>query len=93
MLLSPHFSLPELTTTSRTEHRAAQAYGALRSTAVYDALGALLVSVPGTRLDGGPVVSPVIVAAGDLVDILVTKVLSLGSSPGDVVASLQFYSA
>jgi len=35
----------------------------------------------------------VIVAAGDLVDILVTKVLSLGSSPGDVVASLQFYSA
>ena len=57
MLLSPHFTLAELTTTSRLEYRAAQAHGAVEGTAVHDAMEALCLRVlePIRAHVGGPV--------------------------------------
>lgn len=48
------------------------------------------VTMASTDLDAGPVAAPVAVLAGDLIDLIITKPLSLGSGVNDVMASLEF---
>jgi hypothetical protein len=50
----------------------------------------LLVSLASTAADGSDLVNAVVVAAGDLVDVVVTKAASVGTSPNDIVADLEF---
>ncbi len=49
----------------------------------------LTVSMASTASDGSDLAHTMAVAAGDLIDIVVTKALSVGTSPGLVVASLE----
>lgn len=49
----------------------------------------LTVSVNSTTADGSDVTHTPTVAAGDLIDIEVTKAASVGTSPGDIMASLE----
>jgi len=51
---------------------------------------ALTVSLASTAADGSDLVNTVAVAAGDLLDIEVTKAASVGSTPQNIVASLEF---
>lgn len=50
---------------------------------------ALAASVPSTSIDGSNLVSSVAVAAGDVVDLVVTKAASVGASVTDVVVTLE----
>jgi hypothetical protein len=50
----------------------------------------LLVSMASTATDGSDLVNTVAVAAGDLIDIRVTKVLATGAAVTDVAASVEF---
>lgn len=50
----------------------------------------LLVSLASTTADGSNLVNTVAVAAGDLLDISVTKALVVGASPTDITAALEF---
>lgn len=49
----------------------------------------LSVSMASTDSDGSDLVNTVAVLAGDLLDVEVTKALSIGSSPSDTVLSLE----
>ena len=49
----------------------------------------LAVPLASTGVSGSNVVNTAVVAAGDLLDIQVTKALDIGVSPGDVMASLE----
>lgn len=49
----------------------------------------LTVSMTSTANDGSDLVNTVAIAAGDLIDIEVTKALSIAASPSDIVASLE----
>lgn len=49
----------------------------------------LSVSLASTASDGSDLVNTVVVAAGDLVDIAVTKVLGVGASPSNVTAAFE----
>ena len=49
----------------------------------------LIVSMASTATDGSNLVNTATVAAGDLVDVQVTKALGIGASPSDIVCSLQ----
>jgi hypothetical protein len=51
---------------------------------------ALSVSMASTAADGGPSPGPVAVAAGDLLDVQITKALSVGMGPDDVLAAVEF---
>jgi len=51
---------------------------------------ALTVSIPSTTADASDLTHSVTVAAGDLVDIEVTKAASVGTSPSDIMCSAQF---
>lgn len=51
---------------------------------------ALSVSLASTGADGSDLVDSVVVAAGDLVDLMVTKALDVGVTPQDIVASFEF---
>lgn len=48
------------------------------------------VSLASTSADGSDLVNTAAVAAGDLVDLQVTKAASVGTSPSDITASLEF---
>lgn len=50
----------------------------------------LLVSLASTATDGSNLVNTVAIAAGDLLDIVVTKALVVGASPTDITAALEF---
>ena len=50
---------------------------------------ALSVSVASTAADGANLSATATVAAGDLIDIKVTKAASIGASPLDVIATLE----
>jgi hypothetical protein len=50
----------------------------------------LAVTMASTASSGAELVESVPVSRGDLVDIEVTKALSIGSSPSDIVASMEF---
>ncbi len=50
----------------------------------------LTVSLASTSSDGSDLVNSVSVAAGDLVDIEVTKALAVGTSPNDIIATAEF---
>lgn len=50
---------------------------------------ALTCSVNSTSADGSDVTNSVAVAAGDLLDIAVTKAASVGTSPSDIMASME----
>lgn len=50
----------------------------------------LTVSLASTGADGSDLVHSVAVAAGDLVDIEVTKAASVGTSPSDITVSVQY---
>jgi hypothetical protein len=49
---------------------------------------ALSVSMASTAADGSDLVDSVVVAAGDLIDIEITKALAIATSPTDVLASM-----
>jgi len=51
---------------------------------------ALTVSMASTASDGSDLASSVVVAAGDLLDIEVTKAVSVGSSPSNITATFEF---
>lgn len=51
---------------------------------------AVTVSMASTAADGSDLVNAVAVAAGDLLDIEVTKAASIGATPTDVSMSLEF---
>lgn len=51
---------------------------------------ALSVSMASTDTDGSDLVHSAAVNAGDRIDIVVTKALSTGSSPGDIVVVAEF---
>lgn len=50
----------------------------------------LTVSLASNAADGSDLVNSVVVSAGDLIDIEVTKASGVGTSPRDVIASLEF---
>lgn len=50
----------------------------------------LTVSLASTASDGSDLVNTVAVAAGDLLDVIVTKAATVAVSPSDVVAVLEF---
>jgi hypothetical protein len=50
---------------------------------------ALAVSLASTSADGSDLVNTISLVAGDLIDIEVTKAASVGTSPSDIVASLE----
>lgn len=52
---------------------------------------ALTVSLASTSSDGSDLSNTVAVAAGDLVDIEITKATSVGTSPSEVMASLEVF--
>lgn len=54
---------------------------------------ALSVSIASTTLDGSNLVSTAAVAAGDLIDIKISKAASIGASPLDVIATFEETSA
>lgn len=51
---------------------------------------ALLVSMASTANDGSDLVNSVPYADGDLIDIRVTKAVAVGTSPSDIVATVDF---
>ena len=51
---------------------------------------ALTVGMLATALDGTDLVNTVAVAAGDLVDLEVTKSAAITTSPDDIVATMEF---
>ena len=51
---------------------------------------ALTVTLASDAADGSDLANTVAVAAGDRIDIEVTKAAGVGSSPGDVVATLEY---
>lgn len=53
---------------------------------------ALTVSLASTAADGSDLVNVVSVTAGDLIDVIVTKALGVGTSPTDITADLSFIS-
>ena len=57
---------------------------------VNGAPSALTASLASTANDASDVANTVGVAAGDLVDIIVTKAASVGASPSDITASVEF---
>lgn len=50
----------------------------------------LTASLASTAADGSDLTNSVTVAAGDLVDIEVTKAVSIAATPSDIVASVQY---
>jgi hypothetical protein len=50
----------------------------------------LTVSLASTASDGSDLVNTVAVAAGDLVDLEVTKADAVGTSPSDIIATMEF---
>lgn len=50
----------------------------------------LAVSLASTAADGSDLANSAAVAAGDLLDIEVTKALAIGSSPVDITLSMEF---
>jgi len=50
---------------------------------------ALTVSMASTATDGSNLVNTVAVAAGDLIDIEVTKAASIGATPNDIVCAVE----
>jgi hypothetical protein len=50
---------------------------------------AITASVPSTTTSGSNTVNTAVVAAGDTVDIEVTKALSIGTSPSDIAVTLE----
>lgn len=52
---------------------------------------AVTVSLASTATDGSDLVNTVAVAAGDLIDIEVTKAASVGTSPAEIMASLEVF--
>lgn len=50
----------------------------------------LAVSIPSTSLDGSMTTSQVLIGAGDLIGMKVTKGASLGTSPGDIIVTIWF---
>lgn len=51
---------------------------------------ALTVSLASTAADGSDLVNTVAVAAGDLVSVRATKAAAVGTSPTDIIASMEF---
>lgn len=51
---------------------------------------ALTASLASTATDASDLVNAVACAAGDLIDLTVTKAASVGASPGDIAASLEY---
>lgn len=51
---------------------------------------ALSASLNSTASDGSDLTNQIVVAAGDLIDIIVTKAASVGSAPRQIVATLEF---
>lgn len=52
---------------------------------------AVTLSLASTATDGSDLVNTVAVAAGDLIDIEVTKAASVGTSPAEIMASLEVF--
>jgi hypothetical protein len=52
---------------------------------------ALVVTIASTANDANDLVNTVVVAAGDRLDIEITKALSIGTSPGDILATMEAY--
>jgi hypothetical protein len=52
---------------------------------------ALTCSLASTANDSNDVAHTVAFAQGDLIDIMITKALSVGTSPSNVVASVELY--
>lgn len=50
----------------------------------------LAVSLASTAVDGSNLVNTVVVVAGDLVDIIVTKALAIGASPLQIMCTMEF---
>jgi hypothetical protein len=50
---------------------------------------ALSVSMAANATDGSDLANIVTVAAGDLVDVRVTKAVAIGGTPGDIMATLE----
>lgn len=50
----------------------------------------LAVTLASTSSSGSDTTHSITVAAGDLVDIQITKAASIGSSPSDVMATMEF---
>jgi hypothetical protein len=55
-----------------------------------NAAQSLTVSLASTAADGSDLANSVTVAAGDLVDVEVTKAASVGTSPSDITCSVQY---
>lgn len=53
------------------------------------AASALAVSMAANAADGSDLADVVTVAAGDLIDIQVTKAVALGATPNDIIATLE----
>lgn len=53
------------------------------------AASALAVSMAANAADGSDLANVVTVAAGDLIDIQVTKAVALGGTPNDIIATLE----
>ena len=51
---------------------------------------ALTASVASSALDGSDLVNSVVIAAGDLLDLRVTKSVGISNSPNDVTVSVEF---
>lgn len=52
--------------------------------------GSLAVTMASTDADGSDLANTLVVAAGDLIDLEVTKASGIGSSPSDIMASVEF---
>jgi len=50
---------------------------------------AITVSMLSTAVDGSDLVNSVAIAAGDLLQIIITKAAGIGASPDDVIATLE----
>lgn len=50
----------------------------------------LTVSMLSTAVDGSDLVNTVAVAAGDLLDVNVTKALAVGTSPSDITCTVEY---
>ena len=57
---------------------------------INNAATALVITLASTGTDGSDLVNSVVVAAGDLIDVEVTKALGIGASPINIESSLEF---
>jgi len=51
---------------------------------------ALTVTLASTASDGSDLVNSVAVAAGDLLDIIATKAIDIGTSPSDITCTIEY---